>query len=87
MCLWCVYVRVQNIKPLIWVECQVHKPNRSRVEYVVKARSQVGNGWSHRDAIYSPPRAEQAWHGRTHPLHVFHVQTQNVRCAGDGAAC
>lgn len=30
----------QNIKPLIWVECQVEKPNRSRTEYLVKARSQ-----------------------------------------------
>ncbi|KAL6756488.1 Mu1-adaptin [Haematococcus lacustris] len=30
----------QNIKPLIWVECQVEKPSRSRTEYFVKARSQ-----------------------------------------------
>eukprot|EP00199_Chlamydomonas_sp_CCMP681_P000912 CAMPEP_0119102588 /NCGR_PEP_ID=MMETSP1180-20130426/1288_1 /TAXON_ID=3052 ORGANISM="Chlamydomonas cf sp, Strain CCMP681" /NCGR_SAMPLE_ID=MMETSP1180 /ASSEMBLY_ACC=CAM_ASM_000741 /LENGTH=439 /DNA_ID=CAMNT_0007086905 /DNA_START=336 /DNA_END=1655 /DNA_ORIENTATION=+ len=30
----------QNIKPLIWVECQVEKPSRSRTEYLVKARSQ-----------------------------------------------
>jgi AP-1 complex subunit mu len=30
----------QNIKPLIWVECLVEKPSRSRTEYVIKARSQ-----------------------------------------------
>lgn len=30
----------QNIKPLIWVECQVDKHSRSRTEYLVKARSQ-----------------------------------------------
>ena len=30
----------QNIKPLIWVECQVEKHSRSRTEYLVKARSQ-----------------------------------------------
>lgn len=30
----------QNIKPLIWVECLVDKPSRSRTEYLVKARSQ-----------------------------------------------
>jgi len=30
----------QNVKPLIWVECQVEKHSRSRVEYLVKARSQ-----------------------------------------------
>uniref|UniRef100_A0A7S0RQ82 MHD domain-containing protein n=1 Tax=Chlamydomonas leiostraca TaxID=1034604 RepID=A0A7S0RQ82_9CHLO len=30
----------QNIKPLIWVECLVEKPSRSRTEYLVKARSQ-----------------------------------------------
>mmetsp|Transcript_34508 Transcript_34508/g.76668 ORF Transcript_34508/g.76668 Transcript_34508/m.76668 type:complete len:426 (-) Transcript_34508:874-2151(-) len=31
----------QNIKPLIWVECLVEKPSRSRTEYLVKARSQL----------------------------------------------
>lgn len=30
----------QNVKPLIWVECQVEKHSRSRIEYLVKARSQ-----------------------------------------------
>ncbi|MEW5299053.1 MAG: hypothetical protein WDW36_002103 [Sanguina aurantia] len=30
----------QNIKPLVWVECLVEKPSRSRTEYLVKARSQ-----------------------------------------------
>lgn len=30
----------QNVKPLIWVECQVEKHSRSRTEYLVKARSQ-----------------------------------------------
>lgn len=30
----------QNIKPLIWVECLVERPSRSRTEYLVKARSQ-----------------------------------------------
>eukprot|EP00882_Tetradesmus_deserticola_P004716 GHRQ01004970.1.p1 GENE.GHRQ01004970.1~~GHRQ01004970.1.p1 ORF type:complete len:426 (+),score=192.60 GHRQ01004970.1:97-1374(+) len=30
----------QNIKPLIWVECLVEHPSRSRTDYVVKARSQ-----------------------------------------------
>lgn len=30
----------QNVKPLIWVECRVEKHSRSRIEYVVKARSQ-----------------------------------------------
>eukprot|EP00878_Enallax_costatus_P017732 GHUV01018630.1.p1 GENE.GHUV01018630.1~~GHUV01018630.1.p1 ORF type:complete len:309 (+),score=70.17 GHUV01018630.1:959-1885(+) len=30
----------QNIKPLIWVECLVERPSRSRTDYVVKARSQ-----------------------------------------------
>lgn len=30
----------QNIKPLIWVECLVDKPSRSKTEYLVKARSQ-----------------------------------------------
>lgn len=30
----------QNIKPLIWVECLVEKPSRSRTQYQVKARSQ-----------------------------------------------
>lgn len=30
----------QNIKPLIWVECLVEKPSRSKTEYLVKARSQ-----------------------------------------------
>lgn len=30
----------QNIKPLIWVECMVDRPSRSRTDYVVKARSQ-----------------------------------------------
>lgn len=33
-------VLAQNIKPLIWVECLVEKPSRSRTEYLVKARSQ-----------------------------------------------
>ena len=28
------------MKPLIWVECQVEKHSRSRIEYLVKARSQ-----------------------------------------------
>lgn len=30
----------QNVKPLIWVECSVDKHSRSRIEYLVKARSQ-----------------------------------------------
>lgn len=30
----------QDVKPLIWVECQVEKHSRSRTEYLVKARSQ-----------------------------------------------
>lgn len=30
----------QQVKPLIWVECQVEKHSRSRTEYFVKARSQ-----------------------------------------------
>ncbi|KAI8475358.1 MAG: Mu1-adaptin [Monoraphidium minutum] len=30
----------QNIKPLIWVECLVEHPSRSRTDYIVKARSQ-----------------------------------------------
>jgi AP-1 complex subunit mu len=30
----------QNVKPLIWVECQVERHSRSRTEYLVKARSQ-----------------------------------------------
>lgn len=30
----------QQVKPLIWVECQVEKHSRSRIEYFVKARSQ-----------------------------------------------
>lgn len=30
----------QNIKPLVWVECLVERPSRSRTDYVVKARSQ-----------------------------------------------
>lgn len=30
----------QNVKPLIWVECLVERPSRSRTDYVVKARSQ-----------------------------------------------
>ena len=30
----------QNVKPLIWVDCQVEKHSRSRTEYLVKARSQ-----------------------------------------------
>lgn len=30
----------QNIKPLIWVECAVERPSRSRTDYLVKARSQ-----------------------------------------------
>merc|ERR1719199_394884 len=29
----------QQVKPLIWVECQVEKHSRSRTEYFVKARS------------------------------------------------
>ena len=29
-----------HVKPLIWIECQVSQPSRSRVEYLVKARSQ-----------------------------------------------
>lgn len=30
----------QNVKPLIWVDCQVERYSRSRIEYLVKARSQ-----------------------------------------------
>lgn len=30
----------QNVKPLIWVDCQVERHSRSRIEYLVKARSQ-----------------------------------------------
>ena len=30
----------QNVKPLIWVECLVERHSRSRIEYLVKARSQ-----------------------------------------------
>lgn len=30
----------QNVKPLIWVECTVEKHSRSRIEYLVKAKSQ-----------------------------------------------
>jgi len=29
-----------QVKPLIWIECTVNKSSRSRVEYLVKARSQ-----------------------------------------------
>lgn len=29
-----------HVKPLIWIECTVNKSSRSRVEYLVKARSQ-----------------------------------------------
>lgn len=29
-----------QVKPLIWIECTVDRPSRSRVEYLVKARSQ-----------------------------------------------
>mmetsp|Transcript_14200 Transcript_14200/g.35942 ORF Transcript_14200/g.35942 Transcript_14200/m.35942 type:complete len:429 (-) Transcript_14200:125-1411(-) len=29
-----------HVKPLIWIECTVENPSRSRVEYLVKARSQ-----------------------------------------------
>lgn len=30
----------QHVKPLIWVECQIERHSRSRIEYLVKARSQ-----------------------------------------------
>ena len=29
----------QQVKPLIWIECQVEKHSRSRIEYLVQARS------------------------------------------------
>lgn len=29
-----------SCRPLIWVECLVERPSRSRTDYVVKARSQ-----------------------------------------------
>jgi AP-1 complex subunit mu len=35
----------QNVKPLVWVECLVENPSRSRTDYVVKARSQFKERW------------------------------------------
>lgn len=34
------FANIMQVKPLIWVEAQVERHSRSRVEYTVKARSQ-----------------------------------------------
>ena len=40
ICVTCRTYRLsQQVKPLIWVECQVEKHSRSRIEYLVQARS------------------------------------------------
>lgn len=39
-CLLCCCCCCWHFRPLIWVECLVERPSRSRTDYVVKARSQ-----------------------------------------------